>query len=64
MCLAAEIRINRSDGAYTGTSEELQLLSEFIQHLLVHHEPAFNVDVSIGGYLNMYLSNPLEMHAK
>ena len=62
MCLAAEVRINKSNGAYVGTQEELHLMSEFIKHLLENHEESFRLDISNSGFLNIYLSNPLEMH--
>ena len=61
MCLSAEVRINSGNGAYVGTQEELQLISEFIKHLLEKHEGNFHPNVSSAGFLNLFLSNPLEM---
>ena len=64
MCVRTEVRINKGAGDYSATRDELQLISEFVQHLIVDHESRFACAVSHEGYLNMTLNNPLREYIR
>ena len=59
MCTTAEVRINKGNGAYIGTREELTVISTLVQHYLMEHELEFTCTVSNEGFLVMEVDNPL-----
>ena len=61
MCVSAEVRILKSNDDFTGKPEELELLSDFLHHLLEKHEGQSVPVVSIEGNLNVYFRKPMEM---
>ena len=62
MCVSAEVRILKSSGEFEGKPEEVELLSEYLQHLLEEHEDLSIPVVSVEGNLNVYFRRPVEMN--
>ena len=56
--MTTEVRISTDTGVYQGTYENVQLISEVLQHFLVSHERAFICNVSSAGQLNMVIHRP------
>ena len=53
-----EVRLSTDGGTYQGTRDEVQLISEIVQHFIMSHEHAFVCNVSGVGQLSMTLYRP------
>ena len=62
MCVSAEVRILKGSGNFENKTNEVELLSDFLQHLLEEHADLSTPIVSTEGNLNVYYRRPMEMN--
>ena len=56
--MTTDVRIATDSGVYNGPQENIQLISEVLQHFLLAHEKAFICSVTGYGQLNMVIHRP------